>query len=143
MKSKALWAITALLCFGVSIVAYRSSASADVAPSHWTNDLDKALAEAKAKNKLVLVDFHATWCRPCKMYEEEVFPTSEFKDKTKDMILVSVDVDKQVDLSRRYNVPSLPDIRILNGVGTELGQLKGYGGPDPLYQTIDEAEALR
>src|SRR5690348_11680376 len=83
----------------------------------WSKNLSQAQALAKKTGKLVLVDFNATWCGPCQLYKKDVFPTSEFKAATKDVILVEIDVDQQGSLATKYGVSGIPDIRILSPTG--------------------------
>lgn len=68
------------------------------------NDFDKLIQE----NKPTLVDFYATWCGPCKMQApilEEV--KKNVGDKAN---IVKVDIDKNEELARRYNVQSIPTL---------------------------------
>lgn len=108
----------------------------------WEHDLNKALAEGRAQNKLVLVDFNASWCGPCKQYRETVFPTPEFQQRAKDLILVDIDVDQQPVPSIKYRVYTLPDIRIIGTNGTEYGKVVGFND-EQLYSAIDTAKLLR
>lgn len=42
--------------------------------------LKEALEQAKAQGKMVFMDCYTTWCGPCKMMTEEVFPQKEAGD---------------------------------------------------------------
>lgn len=99
-------------------------------PKHdtWLTDLDKAMSDAKASNKMLLVDFTATWCGPCQMYIRDVFPTEAFKNAAKDYILVSIDIDQQSSLAKKYEVNAVPDIRIFSPKGDQIEHLVGYYG---------------
>lgn len=61
-------------------------------------------------NQPVLVDFFATWCGPCKSMEPIV------KDVAKAVAgkarIVKVDIDKQTQLARQYNVQAVPTFMI-------------------------------
>ena len=69
--------------------------------------------------KLVLVDFFATWCGPCKMLAPVLEEISEELPETR--MIAKLDIDKNVDLARKYGVMSVPTmIAFKNGNKVEL-----------------------
>ena len=67
-------------------------------------NFDKALAD----HRIVMVDFWATWCAPCKTMEPDIQQVAtEVPD---DVLVAKVDVDKQKKLAKRFNVQSMPTI---------------------------------
>ncbi|KAG5682658.1 hypothetical protein PVAND_011997 [Polypedilum vanderplanki] len=70
---------------------------------------DKADFDAqleKAGDLLVIVDFFATWCGPCKMIAPKL---EEFSNTYSDkIVVVKVDVDECEDLAVQYNISSMP-----------------------------------
>lgn len=70
------------------------------------NDFDKIINS----DKPTLVDFFATWCGPCKMQGPVL---EELKNKIGDAAnIVKVDVDRNPDLSAKYQIRSVPTIII-------------------------------
>lgn len=64
--------------------------------------------EVLKSEKLVLVDFWATWCGPCKMIAPVL---SEFAEKYSDKIKVGkVNVDEQRNLAYKYEISSIPTL---------------------------------
>ena len=62
--------------------------------------------EARKGNKLVMVDFNATWCKPCKMIEPYVHRLHD--NRASEVIVYSIDTDQRPDLAREYNANQIP-----------------------------------
>lgn len=88
--------------------------------------LTEALATAKAENKLVLLDFKATWCVPCLRLEKETFTDPNVAELLKQFVLVKVDTDEHPDLAKHFGVVGLPDLRFLKSDGTEVKRLTDF-----------------
>ena len=61
------------------------------------------------KDKLVLVDFYATWCGPCRM----MHPIIEEVAKEENIKVIKVDVDKHDELARNYGIMSIPTLVVM------------------------------
>ena len=61
--------------------------------TQWLTDLPKAQAQAKAENKIVLMDFTGSdWCPWCIKFKKEVLDTAEFQEyAAKNVVLVELD----------------------------------------------------
>lgn len=103
----------------------------------WIENLDEAIAEAKASNRMVLVDFYATWCGPCHKMEADVFPTDRFKAITSQFVLCRIDVDAQPDIAKRFNIEAMPTTAILDSEGSEKGRWVGYGGFEGYFTELN------
>lgn len=83
---------------------------------------------------LVLVDFFATWCQPCKMMHpvlEEV--KSVLGDKIR---IIKVDVDKYGDTASTYRIQSVPTL-ILFRKGEVLYRQSGAMSRADLLALLD------
>ena len=67
-------------------------------------------SEVLEQTKLVLVDFWAEWCGPCK----QIAPTlEELAEKySENLSVCKVDVDANRELALQYNVRSIPSLMI-------------------------------
>nr|CAX71379.1 thioredoxin 1 [Schistosoma japonicum]CAX77061.1 thioredoxin 1 [Schistosoma japonicum] len=82
------------------------------------DDFDSFLKENK--DKLIVVDFFATWCGPCK----KIAPAFEALSADRSALYVKVDVDKLEETAKKYDVTAMPTfIVIKNGerVDTVVG----------------------
>lgn len=83
--------------------------------------------DEKIKDGLVLVDFYADWCGPCKM----MGPVLEEVDKEMDGVAIyKVNVDEQGALAQRFGVMSIPTLVLFKN-GEKLGQKVGFN-PKPM-----------
>lgn len=65
---------------------------------------------------VVLKDFHADWCGPCKQMEPVLDElTTDLDDN--DFVLEKVDVDEEQDTANEYQVRSLPTLIVENDDG--------------------------
>ena len=81
---------------------------------HSAEEFDRALLT----NKVVLADFWATWCGPCRM----LMPTIEeiAREAGDKYAVVKVDVDENEDLAGRFNIMTIPTLIVFkNGVAAE------------------------
>jgi thiol:disulfide interchange protein len=95
---------------------------------NWQPSLDAALAEAKKTQKPIMIDFFATWCGPCKMLDQQIYPAPAVVEEAQNFISVKVDVDKHTDIARKYNVTGLPSIVFLSASGEEIHRQAGIDG---------------
>lgn len=62
----------------------------------------------KRNDKIVIVDFYATWCGPCKKLSPII---EEVAEENSDSIeLYKVDTDKEQELAERYGIQYLPTV---------------------------------
>lgn len=70
----------------------------------WQADLTSQLDAAGSK--LVVIDFYATWCGPCKMIAPSIDKMAiEMKDK---VVFLKVDVDETDDIAAEYKIEAMP-----------------------------------
>jgi protein disulfide-isomerase len=124
----------------------------NAAESTWLTELPKAEAQAKAENKIVLVDFTGSdWCGWCIKFKKEVLDTAEFQEyAAKNVVLVELDYPlKKVQaddlkkanaaLKTQYNVHGFPTLLVLDKDGREIGRQVGYskGGPQAFIAKLE------
>ncbi len=62
-------------------------------------------------NKIVLVDFYATWCGPCKMQSPILH---EFKEEVGDKVeIIKVDVDQNPEIAKDFGILSIPTLLLI------------------------------
>lgn len=83
-------------------------------------------------NKLVLVDFYATWCGPCRMISPII---DEIAKETTDLMVVKVDVDKYPNIATKYGIMSIPTLKVFKN-GKEEKTSIGYIEKDAIKDLL-------
>lgn len=81
-------------------------------------------------HNVLVVDFWATWCRPCKMFS----PILEEISKENNIWIAKIDVDQNPIQASRYNITSVPTTIIFEN-GKEVKKILGA---KPKHQMIEE-----
>lgn len=96
--------------------------------------LNEANFDKGIKSGLVLVDFYADWCRPCKMMQpvlEEV--ANEYQSK---IVISKLNTDQNKYLSQKYQITGIPAM-ILFKNGKEIARIIGYHDKSALVQKLE------
>ena len=123
-----------------------------LAKDGWSEEYDKALAQAKTDKKLVLLDFTGSdWCGWCIKLDKEVFSQAEFAEYAKkNLVLVELDFPRSKEQSKEikaqnaklqgeFKIQGYPTIIVLNSEGKKVGEL-GYqpGGPKAFIAELEK-----
>jgi thioredoxin-related protein len=129
---------TVIVGAAVWMTAAPIHAAAQVA---WERDLGKASDTARKSNRPMMLEFWSATCEPCKVLDETVFPDERIGAAFKKLEAVRVDVDKQPDVARKYNVNGTPTLLLTDSYGTELFRYTGLLPADRLLQLMNELPA--
>jgi thioredoxin 1 len=66
--------------------------------------------EFTSANTIILFDFYADWCEPCKMLDEILSEVN--KDLTADVLICKIDIDKNPALQKHFAIMSVPTLMI-------------------------------
>ena len=92
--------------------------------------------EVKDSNKVVLVDFYADWCGPCKMMSPIIDEISgEVDDRVK---VCKLNVDEATDMASEYGVMSIPTLIVFKN-GEVFETLIGLQSKDAVLNAINKA----
>lgn len=96
------------------------------------SELETKISEAG--DKLVVVDFFATWCGPCKRIAPLLDKIS--KDNAEKLVMLKVDVDEVEELVGEYGIEVMPTF-VFKRKGEHLDTLVG-SNEDKLKELIEK-----
>ena len=92
--------------------------------------------EVLASDKVVLVDFYADWCGPCRMVTPVVEQIAEeYADRA---VVGKLNVDENEEIAVRYGVMSIPTLIAFKN-GEVAGKLVGVQPKEVIERLIQEA----
>ncbi len=97
---------------------------------HVTKD---NFADLLAEHEVLVLDFWATWCMPCKMLAPVL---EEIAAERADVAIGKVDVDEVPELAAQFRVMSIPTLVYFRN-GEALQQTVGVRSKDHILQIID------
>lgn len=90
--------------------------------------------EVISGDQLVLVDFFATWCQPCKMMHPIL---EQLKSQLGNKIrVIKIDVDRNNTTAVRFNIQSVPTLMLFRK-GEVLWRRSGVTQSSELFQIIN------
>uniref|UniRef100_A0A5B7CAD7 Thioredoxin domain-containing protein n=1 Tax=Davidia involucrata TaxID=16924 RepID=A0A5B7CAD7_DAVIN len=82
----------------------------------------KAHFEAsKGTAKLIVIDFTASWCRPCQFMEPAI---NEFAARYTNVEFIKIDVDELMDVAQEFEVQAMPTFKLIKQ-GKEVDKVVG------------------
>ena len=88
---------------------------------HSKAEFDSVLAKAKSDGAVVVADFYATWCPPCRAAAPKFARWSEEFAST---VFIKVDVDKARDVATSQAIQAMPTFKFYKG-GAKIDELVG------------------
>ncbi len=125
--------------------------------NEWVTDMDRAMADAKADGKELLLNFTGSdWCGWCVRLRKEVFSQEAFKEYADEhLVLVELDFPRSKKLSKelkkqndawkkKFGVSGFPSIILADAEGVPYGWT-GYkrGGPGKYVEMLNDLQAKK
>jgi thioredoxin 1 len=91
--------------------------------------------QQQTKNKLVLIDFWASWCAPCRMMAPVLNDVAS--ELSGNQFVGKVNIEQYQSLAQQFKVRSIPTLILLKN-GKEVNRFVGIKSKDFLLQQIQK-----
>ncbi len=144
---KSTWFLKGKVAISIIIIAVGvwliKPANEKVEELDWKKYSIEKVQIADKEDKLVMIDFFADWCIPCKELDELTFSDKKVQEKLSQFVLIKADLTKNSEqvkhLRKLYNIKGVPTIIFLNKDGKEIEsmRLNGFIKPEKFIEQIN------
>ena len=108
----------------------------------WVHDEPAALEVAQKENKLVMLDFYATWCGACNELDHKTFSDQTVVDKLENYITVKLDFSAESDkvLTEKYQIRGLPVVIFMDAQGNIFKRIDKFVDAEEMLEIIENVE---
>jgi len=109
-----------------------------------SDSLSDAIDQAVTEDKLVFIDFYTTWCLPCKLMDEDVFPDrrlGEFMNENFVSVKANAEKGNGITLANLYSINAYPTLLFLDQQGNVLERKIGAAYQREMYALGEAAMA--
>lgn len=103
--------------------------------------LQDAIDKAKKEGKMVFLDCYTSWCGPCKMMANKIFPTQEVGDfMNPKFVSIKIDMEQGEgpEIAERLQINAYPTFVIFNNDGTEAARFVGGGDAQGFIKRVND-----
>jgi thioredoxin 1 len=99
------------------------------------NATDQTIDKEINESNVVLVDFWAPWCGPCK----QLSPILEDLDKeaSQKLTIVKVNVDEEPETPSKYGIMGIPTMVVFKN-GSPIDKMVGFHSKDKIKATLEK-----
>ena len=114
---------------------------------NWVYDETEGLEIAKRQDKLVMLDFYASWCAACKELDHKTYADPAVAAKLDNYVNIKLDFTRSSKiteaLTEKYRIPGLPVVIFMDAEGKVLKRFTGFVEPEKMLSVLSEIENSR
>ena len=94
-----------------------------------------------SSSKIIVIDFFATWCGPCKAMAPAM---EQMQEKYGDKIIIrKIDVDEEQALAQQYQIESIPTLVVISPSGEVLDKVVGAQPVEVLDEMFSKLASMQ
>ncbi len=104
---------------------------------NWVYNMKDAQIKSLTEHKLILMDFWASWCRPCREMDDKLWNSPEISKVTDKFIPMKVDIDIQKELAVKYGVKAIPTVILMTATGDVIWQKTDFSSASAYLKILE------
>ena len=108
----------------------------------WLTSFAEGQKAARKQKKILIVDFFATWCGPCKIMDRQTFDNAGvIKAANESFVCTKVDVDRDRPTAGKYRIAGIPTILFVGPEGEQYARVQFQTAPQflqTMQHVVDE-----
>lgn len=144
-----LWKAAALIPFVIGVILlfriFGPTGEVERVPAEgveWiVNDEAKALGDASADGKPLIVDVYADWCAACVELDHKTYNRPEVISRLDNFVRLKLDFTRESDwvrdMKRKYRIGGMPTVILYDPAGTEVARFTGFKNGRDLIVLLD------
>ncbi len=109
----------------------------------WVKDYATATKQAKAENKIIVIDCWTDWCTWCKVLDKTTLSDKRVIHESRRFVNVKVNGDQSSNFVKKYRITGYPTILFLDGDGREVYRVTGMQPPELFAPIMNDVAAGR
>ena len=101
---------------------------------NYLEEIEFSLDNIIKQNKIVLIDFFADWCVPCKNINPVL---NQIAHKNQEILLIKIDTKYYAQLIKQYRIKGLPTLLFFKD-GILVKRIKGYHTEKEVQRILNE-----
>ncbi len=113
----------------------------------WVYDEAEGFEIAQREDKLVMLDFYASWCAACNELDHQTYADPAVAARLDDYVNVKLDFSRTSEttkaLTEKYQIPGLPVVIFMDSERNTLKRFTGFVDAEEMLGILDEIESGR
>ena len=113
----------------------------------WVYDETEGFEIAKREDKLVMLDFYASWCAACKELDHQTYADPDVAARLDAYVNIKLDFTRTTEttkaLTEKYQIPGLPVVIFMDAEGVVLKRFTGFVDAAEMLGILDEIKRGR
>jgi thioredoxin:protein disulfide reductase len=144
-----LWKAAALIPFVLGVILlfriFGPAGEVERVPAEgveWiVNDEAKALADASAGGKPLIVDVYADWCAACVELDHKTYNRSEVASRLDNFVRLKLDFTRETEwvktMKQKYKITGMPTVILYDPAGGEITRFTGFKSERDFIALLD------